>query len=490
MTVYLVGAGCGTPGFLSLRAREVLGTADHLVYDRLLHPDLLQLCPRGCVFHPAGKRESDHTLRQSEINELLVRLGREGGNVVRLKGGDPFVFGRGGEEALALQEAGIAWEVLPGATSGLAGTAAEGLPLTHRGLSRALTLVTGHSRKSSLDRELWGPIARTQGTLGIYMGASNLPHIAELLEEEGVAPDTPAAAVTWGGWGRGRRFQGTLASLVEAGKKGEIPSPSIVLVGPAASLDLKPHQGELKGLQVAVCRPFPNSWTTARLLENMGADAYSLPLLRSVSLDVPGFEEDLKAADRVVLTSPRGVSNLLRLAGDLRRIRGKIVAIGPGTAAALKNKGLIADLVPEEPTSRGLARILQEAVRPGEKVLFARNERASNLPVDAVANAGGEAIVRSTYRMESMELPGEELYREMWNEAPLHAVVFGSGALAEAWFEKFGPLPEGVVPVAWGSFCGGITEKLFGCEPLVMKNPSNEGLVEALRELKGGLPRG
>lgn len=490
MTVYLVGAGCGTPGFLSLRAREVLGMAEHLVYDRLLHPDLLQLCPQGCVFHPAGKRESDHTLKQSEINDLLVRLGREGDAVVRLKGGDPFVFGRGGEEALALQNAGIPWEILPGATSGLAGTAVEGLSLTHRGLSRALTLVTGHSRKGSLDRALWAPLVRTQGTLGIYMGASNFPQIAEMLEEEGLSPETPAAAVTWGGWGRGRRIQGTLASVAEAGGKGEIPSPSIIVVGFAASLDLKPHQGDLKGLQVAVCRPYPNSWLTARLLESMGADAYSLPLLRSSAIDVPDLEKDLQGADWVVLTSPRGIFHLLRLVGDVRRIHGKIVAIGSGTAAALENKGLLADLVPDEPTSKGLAAALEEAVRPGETVLFIRNERASSLPVEAVERVGGKAIVRSSYRMEPADLPGEELYREMWNEAPLHAVVFGSGALVEACFERFGPLPEGVVPVAWGSFCAKIAGQLFDREPLVMKDPSNEGLIESLRELAGGLSRG
>ncbi len=490
MTVHLVGAGCGAPGFLTLRGRELLEGADHVVYDRLLHPDLLQLCPSSAALHPVGKREADHRMKQPEINELLVRLGREGGTVVRLKGGDPFVFGRGGEEALALQEAGVGWEVVPGLTAGLAGTGTAGFPLTHRGLSRSLTLVTGHAGKGAMERRFWRPLARTPGTLGIYMGTSNLKEIVGGLLEEGLPPYTPVAAVTWGGWGRCRVYRGTVEELPQAARDGRIPSPSIILAGEVASLELRPQCGELAGMQVAVCRPYPNSWTTARLLESKGADGYSVPLLRSAPLEVPGIEGELESSHWVVLTSPRGVSRLLDLVGDVRRIVGKLVVIGPGTAAALAGRGLQADLVPDEPTSKGLAAALQASVRPGEKVLFVRNERSSPLPVRAVEQAGARPVVRATYRMERAGLPAEELYREMWGEVPLDVAVFGSGALVEAWHDRFGLLPEGVVPVAWGAFCGETVKEVFGLEPLVMREPSNEGLLEALGRLRKGVFHG
>jgi len=205
MTVHLVGAGCGGPLWLVLRARELLQEAAHVVYDSLIHPDLLQLAPEGCEFHPVGKRKGRPSHNQGDVNELLVRLGRSGDNVVRLKGGDPFVFGRGGEEAIALSEAGIPWTYTPGITAAIGGLGAAGIPPTHRGVADSITLVTGHSAGGeSPNAELWRSIGSLGGTKAVYMGASSWGELHPLLRQGGMRPDEPCAAVVWGGWGRSR----------------------------------------------------------------------------------------------------------------------------------------------------------------------------------------------------------------------------------------------------------------------------------------------
>lgn len=486
MTVHLVGAGCGTPGLLTLAAKEILSRADHVVYDRLIHPDLLQLCPASCRFHPVGKRRDDHFLSQEGINGLLLSLGREGGTVVRLKGGDPFLFGRGGEEALALQEGNLAWQAIPGLSAALAGGMA-GLGPTQRGLARSLTVATGQTEQEALDGAFWSALAASPGTLALYMAVSLFPEIARSLQEGGLSPRTAAAAVTWAGWGRAKVWRGTLSGLAEAARRGEVKSPSILYVGAVTELPLKPSGGPLQGLQIACCRPAPQSWETARLLETFGADAYSLPLLRQESLDLSLCRRALPRADWIVLTSPRGVPFLKDAAQDLRRIRGRLAAIGKGTAEALRREGLVADAVATPETSQGLARLLSEIVAEGDRVLFLRNERGSDLAVEAARSRGAVVEEGSAYRMVPVVVPAEELYREHWSESPLDAVVFGSAALAEAWRDRFGPLPEGCRAVAWGTNCGEAVRDLFGLEPSVMETPRLRALVETL---KGAFDRG
>ena len=481
MTVHLVGAGCGTPALLTLGARDLLACADHVVYDRLIHPDLLQLCPERCRFHAVGKQRGDHYLPQEKINSLLVRLGRMGGVTVRLKGGDPFLFGRGGEEALALEEASIPWKALPGLSAALAGGAA-GLSATHRGLARSLTLATGHAGEMALDRSFWSALASAPGTVALYMGVSLFPDIASLLEKEGLPSQTPAAAVTWAGWGRARKRSGTLADLSEAARRGDLQSPSILYIGPAAELPLHPIPGPLQGMQVACCRPAPESWETARHLESFGADAYSLPLLALKRRHEPEAADRIASADWIVLTSPRSPALMSEAAGDLRRIRARFAVIGQGTARALKETGLVADTIATPETSEGLAQLLTETISPGERVLFFRNERGSSLPVEAARLRGAAIDELAAYRMVASPLPGEELYREHWSEAPLDAVLFGSAALAEAWRERFGPLPSGCRAVAWGPHCGLAVRELFGLTPLIMERPDGDSLLETLKE--------
>ena len=478
MTVHLVGAGCGGPLWLTLKGKALLEGAEHIVYDSLIHPDLLQLAPRACAFHPVGKRKGRPSPKQSEISALLVELGQTGKSVVRLKGGDPFVFGRGGEEALALEAAGIPWTFTPGITAALGGLGSAGIPPTHRGAADSVTLVSGHSAEGrEPDADAWRALGALRGTKAIYMGASSWTKLRPLLLEGGMPPGEPCAAVAWGGWGRAR-----LVTFSPADSP-DIPSPSIVALGETAGIRLSPEQGPLRGLQVGLVRPSPESWATARALESLGADAYSLPLLSLEELRTNGEETLIAAADWLVLTSPRGAAILLRRI-DPRRISGRIAAIGEGTAAALASFGIRADAVASPSTSEALAALLAARVSPGERVVFFRNEAGSPLPEEAVRSVGAFPENIAAYRMILSLPPGWESYEALWDECGLDALVFGSAALAAAWSQTAPPPRPGTALVAWGETCGRAVERLFGRAPLVMQSADFDGIVAALAEVK------
>ena len=479
MTVHLVGAGCGGPLWITLEGKGLLGEADAVVYDSLIHPDLLQLAPKGCEFYAVGKRKGRAKMTQGEINGLLVRLGREKASVVRLKGGDPFVFGRGGEEALALEEASIPWTYTPGVTAAIGGLGRMGVPATHRGAADSLTLVTGHREGDGNPGEaLWKSMAALKGTAAVYMGASSWGELAALLEKGEMPPETPCVAVARGGWGCGRLSRFTLGESPPS-----LQSPAIVAAGGSAAIALSPRRGPLARVRAAVVRPFPDGWETARHIEGLGGDGFSVPLLVPEELPFSGEEDLLARADWVVVTSPRGAALLSRRV-DLRRIRGKIASIGPGTTAALARTGLRADGEARPSTSEALASLLSERVQPGELVVFFRNEAGSPLPEKTVLAAGGEAVNIPAYRMTPSTPPGWENYLDLWDEIGLDALVFGSAALAEAWASLDLPWPEGAVPVAWGDICARRVEKLFGRKALPLPEPTLKSLAEVLALLK------
>jgi uroporphyrinogen III methyltransferase/synthase len=486
MSVWLVGAGCGSPGLLTLAAAERVSKADHVVYDRLIHPDILQLAPPSCRFHLVGKRENQHTLRQEEINELLVSLGREGGVVVRLKGGDPFVFGRGGEEAEFLEKNGVPWSAIPGVTSSVGGALGVGLPMTHRETSSSLVLATGHRRADpeGSDDGYWREIAKTSGTVALYMGTSNFIAVADRLMSFGKSPETPVSVVRWGGWNRSTRIDGTFEEIASMAKRDGLPNPSIIYIGDAARISLSPDRGPLRGMQVVICRPYPECWNTGRTVETYGADCYGLPLMTLEELD-PGLSgaDAIMSADWLVLTSPRGATRITRIVPDIRSIRGKIVTIGEGTSAALRAAGIAPDLTAKG-DARSLAGLLEEVVFLGESVVFARNERGSEAPIAAVIKKGASARVIPTYRMTPRDVPGIEVMREQWESCGVDAVVFGSSAMVEAYFAALGNIPETAAIVAWGHECGSSVQRIFGREPEIMPSPDIEGLVLSLKKIR------
>ena len=477
MTVHLVGAGCAGPLWLTAEASRLLARADAVVYDSLIHPDILQLAPRGCELHAVGKRKGRASPGQAEINRLLVELGRTKETVIRLKGGDPFIFGRGGEEALALEAEGIPWSYTPGVTA-LGGLGREGIPPTHRGVADSVTLVTGHSANGEPPRKgLWQALADLDGTAAVYMGASSWETLARMLIDKGMAPDTECAALTRAGWGCSSKKRFRLSGPVP-----NIQSPALIVAGGTTKLKLSPSRGPLEGLKVAVVRPCPDSWDTARYLEELGADGFSLPILAAEELPFHGEEDLLSEADWVVLTSPRGV-DLLTDRIDPRRLRGRIVSIGPGTTAALARRGLRADFEARPSLSEALASLLSKEVKRGDLAVFFRNEAGSPLPEEAVRQVGGRAENIPAYRMRPALPPGMEGYEELWEETGLDAVVFGSAALVRTWRDLDLSIPKGTVPVAWGKVCAGAVREVLGQNPLILPEPTLEALAATLADL-------
>jgi uroporphyrinogen III methyltransferase/synthase len=482
VSVYLVGAGCGSPGLLTRDALECVSAARHIVYDRLIHPDILQLAPSSCEFHLVGKKERNHTMGQDEINDLLVSLGRTGETVVRLKGGDPFVFGRGGEEAEYLEKYDIPWRAIPGITSALGGSLLAGLPTTHRRNSSSVTMATAHRRCGVRENDdaYWRDIASSPGTLALYMGTSNFAETADLLMANGKPPGALSSVVHWGGWARARRMDGTLEGFALMARARELPSPSIIYIGDASGIKLSPEAGPMRGMQVAVCRPYPECWETGRALERLSADCYGLPLLSLERIDPDESSIDsIATADWLVLTSPRGASRLAEVLGDMRRIKGRIVSIGKGTSEMLRRIGIISDME-SDGSGKGLAETLKNVVSPGETVVFARNERASDEAVTASRSVGAEARIVSTYRMVPREVPGLEVMREQWASCGLDAVVFGSSEMAREYSERLGRPPKGTSLVAWGEKCANSVRNIFGIDAVVMRTPDMDGLIRAL----------
>jgi uroporphyrinogen III methyltransferase/synthase len=498
MGVTLVGAGCGSPGLLTLAACGAIAGADHIVFDRLIHPDILQLAPGGCSFHQVGKKESMHTLPQEEINSLLVRLGREGGSVVRLKGGDPFIFGRGAEEAEALAEAGVEWAAIPGITSAQGGSVGAGLPLTHRRVCSSLTLATGHRRcdkrpsdsEAGDDDRLLREIAKSTGTVVLYMSASAFAEISRKLLDMGKPPETPVTVVAWGGWGRARRIDGDLSGMNEISLRDGLPSPAVIYIGGSSGIDLKPRNGPLAGMQIAVCRPYPECWETGRTLEGLGADCYGLPLLSIEPLvpdDVEEVGSAVRNADWLVLTSPRGPLELRRVVRDIRRIRGRIVAIGDGTASSLRAIGIEPDHTANG-TSESVAELLRVLIKPGESIVFARNERGSHVAGEAARASGASVRSISTYRMAPRQVPGLDVMTEQWESCGLDAVVFGSAAMVEEYARVIGQAPDSTELIAWGSVCADAVQKHLGKNALRLPAPNIDGLIEVLKRLCGNRP--
>jgi uroporphyrinogen III methyltransferase/synthase len=397
VTVYLVGAGPGDPGLLTARALELIGQADVIVHDRLIPAEALGAARPEAELIDVGKEGSGRSADQADINRLLVEHGRDRA-VVRLKGGDPFLFGRGGEEVQVLVEARIPFEVVPGVTAGLAAPAYAGIPVTHRDLASAVAFVAGHEDPAKPDSALdWKALARFPGTLVVYMGVRQLESIARRLIEAGRGPDEPVVVVERGTLPEQRVFAGTLATLHELGAR----APAVAVIGPVATLrdagawfERRP----LSGISVAVTRARERASELGARLRSLGALVIEAPAIRIVPLEVS--LPDLRPYDLVCLTSPNGVELLFaRMAEhglDARSLAGATVAaIGPGTAGALRAHGIEADVVPERFVAEGLVEALAET--PVKRALVARAAEARDVLPDALRERGAEVDVLALY---------------------------------------------------------------------------------------------
>jgi uroporphyrinogen III methyltransferase/synthase len=395
VTAYLVGAGPGDPGLLTARALELIASADVILHDRLIPPEALAGTRPDAEIVDVGKVGGGEQVPQRETTRLLVEHARAGRTVVRLKGGDPFVFGRGGEEAQALRAAGCDYEVVPGVTAGVAAAAYAGIPVTQRGMASAVAFVTGHEDPAKLETAVdWAALAAFPGTLVFYMGVRQLPRIAEQLIAHGRDPGEPAAIVERGTLADQRTLRATLATLGAQGAR----APAITVVGPVAALHDElswRERGPLAGRSVAVTRARAQASGLAARLRALGARVVEAPAIRIEALPVE--LSDLGTYDLIVLTSPNGVDELFRHVRDARALTGPTIAvIGPGTAAALRAHGIEADIVPQRAVGEGLAEAL--AARSFPRALVARAQDARDVVPDALRDAGSEVDVVDLYR--------------------------------------------------------------------------------------------
>ena len=407
-TVYLVGAGPGDPGLLTARALELLRGADVVLHDRLIPFEALRETREDAVVIDVGKIGGGEQVPQEATNALLLEHARAGRSVVRLKGGDPFVFGRGGEEAQLLMAEGVPVEVVPGITAGIAAAAYAGVPVTQRGMASAVAFVTGHEdpRKpeSSVD---WPALAAFPGTLVFYMGMRALPRIAQRLTEEGRSADEPVAVVERGTMADQRVVTGTLADIAERVEEAGVGAPAVTIVGPVAGLHEELAWRErrpLAGRRIVVTRARPQASGLAATLTDLGAIVTQAPAIaiHPVDVELP----DLTGYDLVCLTSVNGVDRLFELVRDARSLAGPtIAAIGPGTADRLRAHGVVADVVPTRAVGEGLLEAVVGLDARRAIVLRAREGR-DVLP-DGLRERGVEVDVVTLYetRPEPLDEP-------------------------------------------------------------------------------------
>lgn len=442
--MYLVGAGPGDPGLLTVRGAEVLARADVVVYDRLSVEALLEIAPAAAERISVGKAPGLVTMPQDDINRLLVERGRTGATVVRLKGGDPFVFARGGEEAAALIVAGVPFEVVPGITSAIAVPAYAGIPVTLRHSSTSLTIVTGHEDPSvgddgSVD---WQAIAKVGGTIVILMGVARLRAIAAELIAGGRSPDTPAAAVRWGTRPHQTTVRATLATLADH----DLRSPSVIVVGDVAAVDLTWfEQRPLFGRKVLVTRTRAQASQLVDALRTAGAEAIEVPVIEVVDPHDGGAAlreaaGTLGQYDWVVVTSPNGASRLLEavadVGGDARSFAlSSVAVVGPGTAAVLAAGGIVADLLPDRFVAEALLDAFPEPGPAGGRVLLARAAVARDVLPDGLRALGWEVHVVDAYR--TVPVTATEGQRARVAEAEV--VTFASSSAVDNFVAAFGP---------------------------------------------------
>ncbi len=418
--VFLIGAGPGDPGLLTLRGAEALASADVVVYDYLANPALLAHAPAGAERIYVGKKAGCHTLSQEEINALLVERGLAGQRVARLKGGDPFVFGRGGEEALALVEAGVPFEVVPGITSAVAAPAYAGIPVTHRGLASSFAVITGHEDPNKEETALdWSRLATGVDTLVFLMGVGNLPQIVEQLVAHGRPADTPVALVRWGTMPDQQTVTGTLANITGRVEAAGLRPPAVTIVGPVAGLreDLRWFEDRpLFGQRVLVTRTRQQASALSTRLRALGAEAIELPTIEIAlpddSAPIDTAIGELSSYDWVVFTSVNGVRSFWERLGhaglDARAFHGlRLAAIGPATAAALEDHGLKADYIPGEYVAEAVASGLGTV--EGLRVLLPRADIARPALARLLREAGAEVVEVAAYRTLRPDFDAAEL---------------------------------------------------------------------------------
>lgn len=490
---YLVGAGPGDPLLLTLKGRACLEKADVVVYDYLSNAEFLRFAPPEAEIIYAGKKAGAHTLTQEEINTLLVKHTAAGKTVVRLKGGDPFVFGRGGEEAEALVAAGCAFEIVPGVSSAIGGPAYAGIPVTHRAHNTMLTIFTGHEDPTKdgpgLDFEA---IARAPGTKVMLMGVERLSPITAGLIAAGMAPGTPVALIRWATTAAQETLTGSLADIADKARESGFKAPAVAVFGEVVSLrgtldwfESKP----LFGKRIAVTRTRQQAGELVATLRHLGADAFEMPTIRiEPAPDKRAFYElvmDAHAYDWLIFTSPNGVDAFFKaffeLYRDAREIGGvRIAAIGPATAARVNAWHLAVDIQPEKYVAEEIITALQkETSVENLKILLARAEGAREVLATELTRLGAivdEAVAYRTVPETADVAGGIARYRKEGADV----VTFTSSSTAENFHALGLPVPDGVLYASIGPVTSKTMRKLGLEVGLEAAQHDIPGLVDAI----------
>lgn len=503
--VFLIGAGPGDPGLITIKGLEALRQAEVVVYDYLANTELLKETRPDAELIYVGKRAGQHTLPQEEINQLLVKKARAGKTVARLKGGDPFVFGRGGEEAMALAAARVPFEVIPGVTSAVAAPAYAGIPVTQRGLASSFAVVTGHEDPTRAESAIdWHHLARGVDTLIFLMGVGNLPEIVARLVEHGRPPETPAALVCWGTTPRQETVAGTLADVVEKVKAAGLRPPAVAVIGRVVNLrehlrwyDRKP----LFGKRVLVTRSREQASVLSRRLRELGAEPVELP---TVAFKPPDDYSPLDAAiqriqqyDWTIFTSANGVrafmERLWTLGRDARSLaRVRLAAIGPATATALEQCRLRADYMPDQYVAEAMAAGLGD-VR-GQRILLPRADSARPALALALREAGAMVDEVTAYRTVLRDQASEvsedfgslsttsQNVRQMLAENQIDVVTFTSSSTVRNLVALLGdaePL-RGALIACIGPITAGTAREMGLRVDMVAEEYTVDGLIEVL----------
>jgi uroporphyrinogen III methyltransferase/synthase len=410
--IYLVGSGPGDPGLFTLKGVRCMQEADVVVYDRLAPRGLLGYAKPEAEKIYVGKKPGNPTMSQEEINDLLVEKGRSGMTIVRLKGGDPYIFGRGGEEALALNEAGLPFEVVPGVTSGVAAPAYAGIPVTHRNVATSVAFVTGHEDPTKGRPDVdWEKLANGADTLVLYMGVGRLAEISKGLIAAGRSPATPVACVRWGTAPEQLTITGTLQDIADRVAEAGLKPPAIIVVGDVVALREKGldwyERRPLFGRRVVVTRARAQAGELSRDLEKLGAEVHEFPTIEIIPPEYLGPLDaairDLDSFSLIVFTSVNGVEAFLKRLQhhglDLRALPrdAKVAAIGPATAERIEQAGLRVDVVPEEYRAEALIEALGAHPLAGERVLIPRAKVAREVLPEKLREAGADVVVPPAY---------------------------------------------------------------------------------------------
>lgn len=467
-TVILVGAGCGRD-LITVKGLRAVRRADTIVYDDLIDRSLLLEAGPDCTMVYVGKRMGRHSESQERIQRILIDEARQGRTVVRLKGGDSFVFGRGGEEVLALREAGIPCQVIPGVTSAVAVPESFGIPVTHRGVAQSFTVVAGHTATDTEER--YEALARLRGTLVFLMGLHDLERITGKLMQHGKPESTPASILSCGCMPGAARIDGTLGTI--AALADGAATPAVLVVGPVAAYTLSGAPcRRLEHLRVAVTGTPDFTRRLGQRLEELGAAVEYCPCLRVSSLGrVP---PDLSAYTWLAFTSANGVSVFFReLRRDLRQIAHlRFACIGPGTAERLGRHGFDADLVPDEYTAAALGQTLAQRLTAADRVLILRAEDGSPALTEALAKGPAVFDEIPIYRTENLScrVPAAADY-----------IVFASAGGVDGFFRNGGTLDR-AKPVCIGGTAAARLRAYTGAAPLVAERHSIQGIIERIME--------